>query len=117
MCEYELEYIIEGKHREAYFAQRDDFLAKMGRAEEVTFQTFRKFPGDDCAQRGKYLEFETKGAGAFGWIIEGVDTNTGDPVAIKRVQYKRPEERHQILREVNFGMRFHVSLRATEKVF
>ena len=66
LCEYELEYIVEGKHREAYFAQLDKLLVKMGKAKELSFHTFRKFPGDDCAQRGKYLEFETKGAGAFG---------------------------------------------------
>ncbi len=109
LCEYELEYTIEEKHREAYFKQRDAFLQLMPRAEDDLQQGFQKMPGDSCTLNGRYLEYGTHGYGAFGWITQGVDTKTGDPIAIKELHIKSQGSRLEAIAEVNTGRRFVVS--------
>jgi hypothetical protein len=70
---------------------------------------FRKMPGDSCILRGKYLEFGTQGSGAFGWINQGVDTKTGDSIAIKEIRINNYHTRVDVMDEVNMGKRFLVS--------
>ncbi len=107
-CEYELQYTLEEKHIEAYLNQRDGFLVKIP-ASEVIQPPFRVMPGDSCVPRGRYLEFGTHGSGAFGWINQGVDTKTGDPVAIKELRITNPRSRLDTMMEVNMGRQFLVS--------
>lgn len=108
-CEYELEYTIEEKHRKAYFERRDTFLEGLLPNTEPTQRAFQKMPGDSCVFRGRYLEFETQGSGAFGWITQGVDTKTGDPIAIKELRIDSHRSRVEIMAEVKMGRRFLVS--------
>lgn len=107
VCEYELEYTIEEQHREAYFRERNTFLEAKGESK-FPEPTFWRLPGDDCVSRGRYLEFQTKGSGAFGWITQGIDTKTGDPIAIKEVRVKSKRDRVDVMNEVKMGNRFQV---------
>lgn len=109
VCEYKLEYTIEENHRNAYFQRRDVFLEAVPSSNENISWLFQKLPGDSCVLRGRYLEFETKGSGAFGWITQGLDTETGDPVAIKELRINGRRSRLEIMAEVKMGTRFHVS--------
>ena len=104
-CEYELEYTIEKKHREAYFKRRNAFLEIVAPSQETLFE---KLPGDSCILRGTYLEFQTQGSGAFGWINQAVDTKTGDPVAIKELRITSRGTRREAVEEVKLGRRFLV---------
>lgn len=106
LCQYQLKYTVEEKHRVAYFEQRAVFLQP--RDQDFQDPVFEKLPGDKCMQRGKYLEFGTKGSGAFGWITQGVDTETGDPVAIKEVRITKDWMGVEIMNEVTMGRRFAV---------
>lgn len=108
-CEYELEYTVEEKHRKAYFEQRDSFLEGLLPNNEPIQLAFRKMPGDSCVLRGRYLEFETQGSGAFGWITQGVDIKTGNPIAIKELRINSRRSRFEIMAEVEMGRRFLVS--------
>lgn len=108
-CEYELEYTIAEKHREAYFKQRDHFLEKTLSSKDYLQVAFKQMPGDSFVLRGKYLEFETKGSGASGWINQGVDTKTGDPIAIKELRINSYSRRVGVMDEVKMGRRFLVS--------
>ena len=109
LCEYELEYTMEEKHREAYFKRRDIFLQKIALSTATLLWPFHKMPGDRCVRRGRYLEFETHGFGAFGWINQGADTQTGDPIAIKELRISSPSSRQEVTAEVKLGRRFLVS--------
>lgn len=70
---------------------------------------FKIMPGDSCVPRGRYLEFGTHGSGAFGWINQGVDTKTGNPIAIKELRITNSRSRTEVMTEVNMGRRFIVS--------
>ena len=109
LCEYELKYTVEEKHREAYFEKRAGFLRALCPPDQ-DFQKpiFNILPGDKCTQRGKYLEFGTKGSGAFGWITQGIDIETGNPVAIKELRITSRNVRVQTEAEVSMGRRFMV---------
>ena len=104
-CEYELEYTIKEKHRGAYFKQRNAFLETVAPSQE---RAFEKLPGDSCILRGRYLEFQTQGSGAFGWINQAVDTKTGDPVAIKELRITSRGTQREATEEVKLGHRFLV---------
>jgi hypothetical protein len=109
--EYELEYTVKEVHREAFFQKKAIFLQKpfTGRVPPQPFRPpFQKLPGDSCVPRGRYLEFGTQGSGAFGWISQGVDTKTGDPVAVKELRVDSKRSRAGALDEVAFGKRFLV---------
>ena len=107
-CEYELQYTVEERHREAYLRERNDFLEST-KGRDFQRPIFQRLPGDNCVVRGRYLEFQTRGAGAFGWIIQGVDIKTGDPVAIKRLSIRSKRDGADIMNEVKMGNRFLVS--------
>lgn len=109
MCEYELQFTVEEKHRAAYFHQRDQFLE--GYSSSICgFQppVFKKLPGDICVVRGRYLEFATKGTGAYGWVTQGVDLETGNPIAIKEIRISRKYTIDEIKEELGIGRRFVV---------
>ena len=108
-CEYELEYTVEERHRQDYFQQRDAFLDLIPSSRGQPQPLFQKMPGDSCVQRGTYIEFSTHGSGAFGWITQGVDTRTGDPVAIKELRISSRRSHVEAMEEVNMGRRFIVS--------
>lgn len=108
-CEYELEYTVGTEHREAFFKERAIFLENISPGKDYLQLTFQKLPGDTCVSRGKYLEFGTQGSGAFGWISQGVDTKTGDPIAIKELRIHHRGSRVDVTEEVKFGKRFLVS--------
>lgn len=105
-CEYDLEYIVEEKHRTSYFAQRDAFLESISPNKELLPQPFQKMPGDSYVLRGRYLEFETQGSGTFGWITQGLDTKTGDLIAIKELRISNPRMSLAIKAEVKIGKCF-----------
>ncbi|ERF71973.1 hypothetical protein EPUS_07443 [Endocarpon pusillum Z07020] len=106
VCEYELEYTVEEKHREAYFEERMVFLESIQPNKDARAGNFRKLPGDSCVLKGRYLEFETKGYGTFGWVSQGLDTRNGDPVAIKELRLKSRSNRDEALLEVKMGKDF-----------
>lgn len=66
-------------------------------------------PGDSYVLRGQYLELETRGSGAFGWITRGLDTKTGDPVATKELRIEA-RNKSEVMAEVNMGTRFAVCI-------
>ena len=107
-CEYELEYIVKEMHRENYFRQRGAFLDPISSIKGQLQPFFQKMPGDSCVQRGTYLEFGTHGSGTFGWITQGVNIKTGDPVAIKELRISSRRSRLEATNEVNMGRRFNV---------
>ena len=108
MCEYELEHTVEEKYRALYFDERDKFLqAQVPRNLELKTEPLRRIPGDSCILRGQYLELETRGSGAFGWITRGLDTKTGDLVAIKELRIGA-KTKSEVMAEVNMGKRFTV---------
>lgn len=109
ICEYELEYTIEEKHRDAYFNQRDTFLETISPSVGNFQRNFKKLPGDSSVRRGRYLEFGTQGSGAFGWITQGVDIKTGDPIAVKELRIKSRRNRLEVMAEVKMGRQFYVS--------
>ncbi len=108
-CEYELEYTVEKEHRMAYFDRRNNFLRKISSGKEPVQLVFQKMPGDSYVLRGRYLEFETQGSGAFGWITQGVDTKTGNPIAIKELRIDGHRSRVETMAEVEMGKRLLVS--------
>ena len=106
-CEYELKYTVEEKHREAYFDERTAFFELL-KKNDSEVPIFRILPGDNCVSRGRYLEFQTKGSGAFGWITQAVDIKTGDPIAIKEVRIQSRTDGLDVMDEVRMGKRFLV---------
>lgn len=108
-CEYELQYSIEEKYKETYFRQRDMFLESISPSQASFQPPFREMPGERSVLRGKYLEFDTQGFGAFGWINQGVDTKTGELVAIKELRINSHRSRCEVMTEVKIGSRFLVS--------
>ena len=109
ICEYDLEYAVEEKHREAYFDERNAFLETIQPSKEARARNFQKLPGDSCVLRGQYLEFGTQGFGTFGWVSQGLDIRNGDPVAIKELRLKSRRDRDEALDEVKMGKGFLVS--------
>ena len=109
-CEFELEYTLDPEQRDVYLAMRDDYFDDfLGSSNTTLYPPLQALPGDSCVQRGRYIEFETRGFGTFGWINQGVDTKTGDLIAIKEVRIKNRLERKEVGKEVDIGRRFHVS--------
>ena len=104
-CEYDLEHIINDDQRELYFVARDRFL--MGGDVKMLTKPLQKMPGDKYVSRGQYLELETRGSGTFGWITQGLDTKTGDVVAIKEVRIDA-KTKAEVIAEVKIGTRFTV---------
>lgn len=110
MCEYELEHTVEEKYRALYFEKRDRFLrAQLQGNLELKIKPLQRMPGDSYVLRGQYLELETRGSGAFGWITQGVDTKTGDPVAIKELRIEA-RNKSEVMAEVHMGTRFTVCI-------
>ena len=109
-CEYELKYTIEEEHKDAFFDQQEAFLASDPVSEPPLRRIPRKMPKDGAVHMGRYLEFETQAYGAFGWINQGVDTKTGDLIAIKELRINSHQSRLEIMAEVKIGRRFLVSI-------
>ena len=110
MCEYELEYIVEKKYRASYFEERDMFLeALLPANSEFKIRPLQRMPGDNYVLRGQYLELETRGSGTFGWITQGLDTKTGDLVAIKELRVEA-RKKSEVMTEVSMGTRFTVCI-------
>ena len=108
LCEYELEHAVDEKDRMMYFEQRNSFLkAQLPANTEIKIQPLQRLPGDSFIPRGRYLELETQGSGAFGWITRGLDTKTGDLVAIKELRIDA-RNKAAVLAEVSIGIRFKV---------
>ena len=108
MCEYELEYTVEEKYRMLYFEKRDMFLeAQLPGNNHFQIKPLQRMPGDSYVPRGRYLELETRGSGAFGWITRGLDSKTGDLVAIKELRIEA-RNKFEVLAEVSMGTRFTV---------
>lgn len=105
VCEYDLEHMVDDEHKETYFAQRDRFL--VGGNPELPEKPLQRMPGDRYISRGQYLELETRGSGSFGWITQGLDTKTGDPVAIKELRIDK-RTKSEVMAEVKMGTRFTV---------
>ncbi|MCJ1402329.1 hypothetical protein MMC11_005549 [Xylographa trunciseda] len=105
-CEYELEHTVEEKYRASYFDRRDMFLkAQLPDDSKFLIRALQRMPGDSYVLRGQYLELETRGAGAFGWITQGLDTKTGAFVAVKELRIEK-RNRNEVMAEVNMGTRF-----------
>lgn len=110
MCEYELEHTVEEKYRTLYFEKRDKFLEAQQRENiELKMEPLQRMPGDSYVLRGQYLELETRGSGAFGWITHGLDTKTGNLVAIKELRIEA-KNKSEVMAEVNMGTRFNVCI-------
>lgn len=110
MCEYELEHTVEEKYRMLYFEKRDRFLeAQLPGNNQLKIRPLQRMPGDSYVLRGRYLELETRGSGAFGWITRGLDTKTGDLVAIKELRIEA-RTKSEVLAEVSMGTRFTVCI-------
>ena len=107
-CEYELEFTIEEKHKEAYFNERDRFLES--NSPNRMAEPPRKMPGEGIVRRERYLEFETQVLGSFGWINRGVDIKTGNLVAIKELRIGNRHSRIGVIAEVDIGRRFLVGI-------
>ncbi|MCJ1391563.1 hypothetical protein MMC18_004427 [Xylographa bjoerkii] len=106
MCEYELEYTVEEKYRALYFEKRNMYLdTQLSAKSDFEIRPLRRMPGDNYVLRGQYLELETQGSGAFGWITQGLDTKTGDVVAIKELRVKA-RQKSEVMTEVSMGTRF-----------
>ena len=118
MCEYELEHTVEEKYRMLYFEKRDRFLeAQLPGNNQLSIRPLQRMPGDSYVVRGRYLELETRGSGAFGWITEGLDTKTGDAVAIKELRIEA-RNKSEVLAELRMGTRFTVYIyRASYMMF
>ena len=109
-CEYELEHTVEEKYRALHFDRRDRFLeAQLPEKLELKTEPLQRMPGDNYVLRGRYLELETRGSGAFGWITPGLDIKTGDPVAIKELRISA-RNKSEVMAEVNIGTRFTVCI-------
>ena len=110
ICEYELEHTVEEKCRASYFDRRDKELdAQLPGTDEFKMRPLQRMPGDSYVLRGQYLELETRGSGAFGWITQGLDTKTGDLVAIKELRVEA-RNKSEIMAEVKMGKRFTVRI-------
>ena len=108
MCEYELEHTVEEKYRMPYFEKRDRFLkAQLPGNSDFKIRPLQRMPGDSYVLRGRYLDLETRGSGAFGWITQGLDIKTGDPVVIKELRISA-RNKSEVRAEVNMGTRFTV---------
>ena len=107
-CEYELEYTIENKFRDAYIENRRGFLASIS-PDSGRKVLLNELPGDHWIPRGAYVELSRQGSGTFGWITQGVNVKTGDPVAIKEVRVNGRAARQQVLVEIEIGRSFVVS--------
>ena len=109
-CEFELEYTLNPEQRGDYLAMRDSYFQDaLENSNKTLYPPLQILAGDSCVQRGRYIEFETRGYGTFGWINQGVDTKTGNLIAIKEVRIKTRLERKEVGKEVDIGKRFHVS--------
>jgi hypothetical protein len=110
--EYELVYTIDARHRKDYLDLRKTLFATypsmVGGSNVLPSADFDRLPFDDHVQIHRYLLFETKGYGGFGWVSIGVDSETGDPVALKEVSIKRKSERDGLIEEVDYGRAFSV---------
>ena len=108
ICEYELEHTVEQKDRTLYFEERDKLLkAQLPENKGFKIRPLERMPGDNCILRGQYLELETRGSGAFGRITQGLDTRTGDLVAIKELRIEA-RNKSEVMAEANMGTRFTV---------
>ncbi|MCJ1400069.1 hypothetical protein MMC11_003272 [Xylographa trunciseda] len=109
-CEFELEHTLNVEQRDSYLYMRDSYINDLLDSNNTRlYPPLQILPGDICVQRGRYIEFETRGHGTFGWINQGVDTKTGDIVAIKELRIKNHLDRKEVSLEVDIGRRFHVS--------
>ena len=91
-----------------YFEKRDRLLkAQLSGSNLSEIRPLQRIPGDNYVQRGRYLELETRGSGPFGWITRGLDTETGDLVAIKELRFEA-RNKSEVSAEVSMGIRFTV---------
>ena len=109
-CEYDLEYIISPEHRDAFFDRRDAFLQAELSSNGHAPRPLQRLPTDRYILRGDYLEFDTRAVGAFGWITHGVNSKTGDPVAIKELRILDRGTASTAMAEVEMGKRLKASL-------
>ena len=105
---YELVHTFQEAQRDEYFFMRNRFLKKLS-SEALPAAHLNKVHLDQYVLIRDILVFETKSCGSFGWVNIAVDTNTGDPLAIKELRITNKDTAVAFLREVAFGKRFSVS--------
>ena len=106
--DYELTYTIQEAQRDEYFFRRNRFFEEIS-SEALPAAHLQKLHLDQYTLIRDILVFETKGSGSFGWVNIGVDTNTGDPVAIKELRITNKSAANAFLHEVAFGEQFSAS--------
>ena len=114
-CEFELQYTIDDD-REAFLARRNLFIRSMLGPTSDVFSSSVFLPGDDITVRGRYLQLMTRGRGTFGWISQGIDTRTGNLIAIKEIRLEHQRSWPEVKNEVDMGRRFQVSHPLTRQI-
>ena len=109
ICAYALSYIINEKDRQDLLRLRRQYIEKFGSYRTEIFRQFSGLPGDQILETNHFVQYETKGAGSFGWVNQGLDKTTGNVVAIKELQIMPGRSPWEIVKsEVKIGKRFQV---------
>ncbi|KAI9677073.1 MAG: hypothetical protein M1817_006912 [Caeruleum heppii] len=104
-CEFELQYTIDKDGRKAFLEQRSLFIDHWLKPQTDVYDSFTYVPGDDITIRGRYLQLRTQGHGTFGWVSQGVDTQSGHLIAIKEIRLESRRSWPAIKDELDIGRR------------
>ena len=107
--EYELVYRIPLDRKIEFYAERDAYLRSLSDWPLPKNNQWLAAMENGFTKQGRMLIFQSIGFGAFGWVWEGVDSTTGDLVAIKALYLKKKGDRALLEKELDMGLEFRVS--------
>ena len=99
---YKITYSIDETTREDFIRRRAEYIRTYCDLHSLLTQ-FMYVPGDPAEICGKTARFYTIGCGAFGWVILGLNLETGLLLAIKEVRLTNPNQREALKTEIHIG--------------
>lgn len=115
--EYDLIYTVSLTGTHEFFAGRNAYMRIFSDRPSPPGNLWSVPPNAGFSKMGSIYVCSTKACGGFGWVYEGVDSLTGDPVAVKELAIKDKTVRDQVLAEAQMGQTFQVSMLPISRVW
>lgn len=103
---FEFEDLEDDQYR-VYRTYRDGLYRAAQR--QVPHPALSAIPRASDKKFGPFIRMGSMSKGAFGWVYAGVDTCTGEPLAIKEHSAKNRNESECVVAEIGIGKMFSVS--------
>ena len=108
--EYDLVYTVSPAETPDFLATRSAQILAYSNQTSLSDNLWSVPPNAEFRKVGSVYVCQTRACGGFGWVCEGVDSLTGDPVAVKELAIKNRAVRDQVFAEAEIGKALQVSI-------